>query len=110
MFAELPNADRTSFPKEDSSVAEPSRSCWLPGVGGAERLVAELVNVPGSDPVSGGDFVDRGEEFGVERGEAWWFCQDKSVHQVTGMKMVTSIPLIGRAFLSSSFLGDYYVG
>lgn len=81
-FPELPNADRTSLPNDASSVADPRRSCWLPGVGGAERLLPELVSVPGKDPVSGGDFVDRGEELGVERGEAWWFCQDKENSQV----------------------------
>lgn len=69
-FPEVPNAERISLPKDESSVADPKRSCWLPGVGGAERLLPELVSVPGRDPVSGGDFVDRGEEFGVERGEA----------------------------------------
>lgn len=32
------------------------------GVGGAER------------DDGGGDLVERGDELGVERGEAWWFC------------------------------------
>lgn len=32
-----------------------------PGVGGAER------------DEGGGDLVERGDELGVERGDAWWF-------------------------------------
>lgn len=35
------------------------------------------VNVPpgvgGADFEGGGDLVERGDEFGVERGEPWWF-------------------------------------
>lgn len=34
---------------------------------------AVLPGVGGADLEGGGDFAERGDEFGVERGDGWWF-------------------------------------
>lgn len=69
---DVPKADLTSPPtpvKESAPVPKEAIIdgwSWPPGVGGAERE-------DGAPGGSGGDFVERGDELGVDRGEAWWF-------------------------------------
>lgn len=37
---------------------------------------AEPPGVGGADLDGGGDLADRGDEFGVERGDGWWFWRN----------------------------------
>lgn len=73
---DAPKADLTSPPtpvKESAPVPKEAIIdgwSWPPGVGGAERE-------DGATGGSGGDFVERGDELGVDRGEAWWFWINK---------------------------------
>lgn len=83
---DVPNADLTSPPTPVNESAPVPKDAiidgwsWPPGVGGAERE-------DGAPGGSGGDFVERGDELGVDRGEAWWFW----INQRNTLKKTTSI-------------------
>lgn len=59
-----------------------------PGVGGADRD-------DGAPGGRGGDLVDLGDEFGVDRGDAWWFyrCQNNFNYKRLGLSYTIKFSL-----------------